>query len=176
MLLEALTLFGTLEAPGPANNSAIIEWAEELGEDVATAYAHWVSKWYVSDSTPWCGLFMAVVASRANPDKRPERQPPEKFLSAAEWAHWGTGVNRSDAMLGDVLVFLRPGGGHVALYVGEDSSAFHVLGGNQSDAVTVTRILKTRCTAARRPRYINQPANVRKIWLAPNGAVSRDEA
>jgi cell wall-associated NlpC family hydrolase len=36
-------------------------------------------------------------------------------------------------MLGDVLVFRRGGGGHVALYVGEDEEAFHVLGGNQAD-------------------------------------------
>jgi hypothetical protein len=44
------------------------------------------------------------------------------------------------AALGDVLAFVRNGGGHVGLYVDEDASAYHVLGGNQSDRVSITRV------------------------------------
>jgi hypothetical protein len=48
-------------------------------------------------------------------------------------------------MLGDTLVSVRrtPEGkraGHVAFYVGEDSEAFHHLGGNPSDRVCVSRM------------------------------------
>jgi hypothetical protein len=44
----------------------------------------------------------------------------------------------------------RAGFGHVGLYVGEDYGAFHVLGGNQSVVVTITRIARDRCIAIRR--------------------------
>lgn len=45
-------------------------------------------------------------------------------------------------MLGDVLVFPRGAGGHVAFYVGEDSRHFHILGGNQDNQVSI--ILKAK--------------------------------
>jgi cell wall-associated NlpC family hydrolase len=80
-------------------------------------------------------------------------------------------------MLGDVLVFKRQGGGHVGLYVGEDKDAYHVLGGNQSDSVSITRILKDRLHAARRCTWKTaQPANVRRVFLSGSGAVSQNEA
>lgn len=182
MLIEALRLYGTLEAPGAADNPVILAWADEIGAGVRTAYAKWAASWYDDDSTPWCGLFMAVVALRAS-NGRPERLPPEKYLSAASWGMWGrpVGPGRAPAVpvnmaaLGDVLVFSRPGGAHVGLYAGEDRSHYHVLGGNQANAVNIMRIDKTRCIAVRRPSYLVQPANVRPIHYAAAGAVSSDE-
>lgn len=161
ILKEALLWHGTLELPGEASNPVIIEWAKEVGG--------WIGSWYEQDSIPWCGLFMAMCAKRAG---FPFNQ---KALSALEWAGWG---NPAPApMLGDVLVFKRPGGGHVGLYVGEDAQAFHVLGGNQSDKVCITRIVKNRLYAARRCAWkIAQPANVRRVILAATGALSVNEA
>jgi uncharacterized protein (TIGR02594 family) len=176
MLVEALKLYGTVETPGDRNNPIILAWADEIGEGVNSAYADWAADWYDRDLIPWCGLFMAVVALRANDAKRPSRNPPEKYLSAAEWAKFGVNVEKPKAMLGDTLVFVRPGGGHVGLYVGEDDTAYHVLGGNQSDAVTIARIAKSRCTAVRRPPYINTPTNVRKVILKASGSLSANEA
>jgi hypothetical protein len=72
--------------------------------------------------------------------------------------------------------FTRNGGGHVGFYVGEDSTSYHVLGGNQGDKVSVVRILKKRLVQARRPAYNSQPTNVRKITLAPNGIISDNES
>lgn len=167
MLIEALKHFGLVEGPANADNPTILAWAAELGTQ-DTAYAQWAAKWYTHDSTPWCGLFMAVCAQRAG------KTPPEKFLSASDWATFGSSVGH--AMLGDVLVFHRPGGGHVGMYVGEDDAAYHVLGGNQSDRVCITRITKDRCVAIRRPTYINQPANVRRIFLDASGGLSENEA
>jgi hypothetical protein len=57
-----------------------------------------------------------------------------------------------------------------------DASAFHVLGGNQSDSVCITRIAKARLYAARRPLYRVEPANVRPIRLEATGALSLNEA
>ena len=60
--------------------------------------------------------------------------------------------------------------------IGHDASAFHVLGGNQSDRVTISRLSKQRLVAARRPAYRAQPANVRPIPLAASGSLSVNEA
>jgi hypothetical protein len=71
-----------------------------------------------------------------------------------------------------VLVFRRAeSAGHVGLYVGEDYGAYHVLGGNQSDGVTITLIARDRCIAVRRPIYKAAPATATPIQLAANGAL-----
>lgn len=160
MIVEALKEFGTLESAGDINNPKIIGWADEVGGSVEDVFK--------ADSIPWCGLFMAVIAKRAG------KEPPKSPLWALSWATFGNGVNQ--AMLGDVLVFVRKGGGHVALYVGEDDTAYHVLGGNQSDQVSITRIAKARLYAIRRPVYSTaQPANVRKIFMNSTGVISTNE-
>jgi uncharacterized protein (TIGR02594 family) len=159
MLVEALKLYGTLEGPGAKDNPTILAWAKELG----------LSQTYSHDSIPWCGLFMGVIAHRAG--KEGSHSP----LWALSWADFGVDVGKPGPMLGDVLTFKRDGGGHVTLYVGEDSTAYHCLGGNQSDKVCITRIVKSRLYKARRPKYITQPANVRKVFLQSNGALSKNE-
>lgn len=174
MLLEMLRLYGTLEVPGPEDNPAILAWADEVGASERTAYAKWAAGWYNDDSTPWCGLAMAVCAVRANVDHRPERRPPTEYLSARNWASFGAASPK--ASLGDVLVFIRPGGGHVGQYVGEDRTAYHTLGANQHDTLNIIRIAKDRCTHVRRVPYLTTPPNVRPIWLASNGALSSNEA
>ena len=157
MLVEALKLFGIKEAPGPVNNETLLEWAKETGLGAV----------YTADSVPWCGLFIAVVAKRA------EKPLPKAALWALNWATWGQDGGQPE--LGDVLVFVRPGGGHVGLYVGEDLEAFHVLGGNQSDAVTISRIDKSRLHACRQFFATGKPANVRPIVLTSTGKISEDE-
>lgn len=161
MIVEALKEYGTIEAPGAANNQKIIDWASEVGGSVDDVYK--------ADSIPWCGLFMAVIAKRAG------KEAPKSPLWALSWSNFGVGVE--EAMLGDVLVFVRKGGGHVALYVAEDSKAYHTLGGNQSDQVCITRMPKERLYAIRRPIYsIAQPGNVRKIFMDSTGVISTNES
>lgn len=159
MLLEALKLFGTIEAAGAADNPTILAWAKELG--LAKTYSH--------DSIPWCGLFVAIVAKRAGKDV------VDSPLWALSWADFGRPAE-GGAMLGDVLTFKRDGGGHVALYIGEDGGAYHCLGGNQSDKVCITRIAKYRLYRARRPIYTAQPINVRRVHLVASGVLSKNEA
>ena len=55
---------------------------------------------------------------------------------------------------GSVLVFERGSGGHVGFAVGQDDTHFYVIGGNQSDAVTVARIAKSRLLGARWPATV----------------------
>jgi uncharacterized protein (TIGR02594 family) len=157
-LLKAVELYGVTEIVGGKHNPAILGWAKELG----------LQNIYTADEIPWCGLFMAVIIKRA------ERQPVKDPLVALNWNTFGAPIK--NPMLGDILTFTRNGGGHVGLYVGEDSQAYHVLGGNQGNSVSVKRIAKSRLSQARRPIYNIQPQNVRKIVLASNGALSTNEA
>jgi uncharacterized protein (TIGR02594 family) len=166
ILREALSHYGTLELRGKDNNPDITKWAKEVGGNVADVYTN--------DEIPWCGLFLAICAKRAG------YALPKDPL----WAlNWGTfGVAQQTAMLGDVLTFVRKTStgaraGHVALYVGEDEAAYHVLGGNQSDCVCVTRIAKNRLYAIRRCNFkVGQPKNVRQILLSVSGKLSENEA
>ena len=157
-LLKAVELYGTTETVGPKNNPVIMGWAKELG----------ISDIYKEDATPWCGLFVAVIMKRA------QREPVKDPLFALNWNNFG--VKIAQPMLGDILTFTRKNGGHVGIYVGEDVAAYHVLGGNQGDKVSIVRIAKERLSQVRRPAYNIQPANVRKIILASNGKLSENEA
>ena len=101
---------------------------------------------------------------------------PAQPLWARSWVNFGKDGS-ARPQLGDVLVFRRgETSGHVGIYIGEDYGAFHVLGGNQSDGVTITRIAKDRCIAVRRPVYKAAPATAKPVELAPTGALSVNEA
>lgn len=175
LLTEMLKLLTVKELAGKPSNPVILAWADEVAAVAPTPYTRWAADWYNDDAIAWCGLALAVAAVRAS-QGRPERMPPPKYLSAKDWLNFGRKTHIDDAMLGDVLVFSRDGGGHVALYVGEDEFAFHILGGNQKDAVNVMRKLKTECIGVRRPFYNAQPANVRKIPYGADGPLSSHEA
>ena len=173
MIVEALKEYGLAEKPGRENNPRILGFQRELqAAGLGGAYGGF----YDADAIPWCGLFMAVVAHRANPEGRTERRPPKLYLSALQWSGWGTPVDKAKACLGDVLVFKRTGGGHVGLYVGHDEVGFHVLGGNQSDKVSITRVARSRLHAVRRPAYQVAPTNVRPVRITASGALSTNEA
>ena len=159
LLVEAVKLLGTKEVVGKVHNPVILGWAKEVG----------LSKVYTADEIPWCGLAVAYAAHKAGVTV------VEKPLWALSWANYGTKV--SEPMLGDILTFKRDGGGHVGIYVGEDKDCYHVLGGNQGNAMSVTRIVKTRLYQARRTKWkVAQPANVRKVILDVKGAISKNEA
>lgn len=158
--MEMLKIYGTLEEPGASDNPTILGWAKEM--DLDGVYKH--------DDTPWCGLTVGLCVKRAG------LATVATPLWAKAWAKWGTG--QYVAMLGDILVFDRAGGGgHVGLYVGDDPDCYHVIGGNQRDSVCIARILKSRIYAVRRTSWkMEQPASIRRIILAPTGAPTANEA
>lgn len=162
ILVQGMKLLGTKEIVGSVNSANIMGWAKELK----------LNKMYVNDEIPWCGLFMAYVCLKADVD--PGMKGWE-VLRALNWNKFGT--KQTVAMLGDVLVFKRDGGGHVGIYVGEGAKFYHVLGGNQSNMVSITSIEKTRCVGIRRTKWkVAQPWNVRKILLDINGPISKNES
>lgn len=164
LLTTALSLYGTAEQPGPGDNPSILEWAKLVG----------LEKYYKSDSIAWCGLFMAYAVLQAgfNP-------PAVNPLGARNWLKFGT--PQDTAMLGDVLVFWREKKtgfkGHVGIYVGESIDRYYVLGGNQTDMVSIAPVAKVRLLGVRRCKWrIAQPANVRVVDLLTNGTLSTNEA
>jgi uncharacterized protein (TIGR02594 family) len=161
VIREAVKLYGTKEIVGKEHSKEILSWAKELG----------MEKTYTNDEIPWCGLFAAIVVKRA------EFTPVNNPLWARNWLTFGT--SQKTAMLGDILVFERGSGGHVGFYVGEDETCYHVLGGNQSNMVNTTRLLKSRLLKngiRRCPWKIAQPSNVRVIQLEAKGTISTNEA
>lgn len=133
---EARRLIGVKEAVGPSNNPQILQWADKTG--IA----------YKSDDIAWCGLFVSHCMSAALSKEPLPRNP----LGARDWIKFGAPC---EPIVGSILVFWRdrPAGwkGHVGFYAGEDDSAFHVLGGNQSNSVSIARIRFDRLLEARWP-------------------------
>lgn len=162
ILVQALKYIGTKEIKGPQHNPVIMGWAKDLG----------IEKVYTADEIAWCGLFMAYVCKAANVEIP---FSAKDALWALNWNKFGT--KQSTAMLGDVLTFTRNGGGHVGIYVGEDATHYHIIGGNQSDMVNIMRIAKNRLSQIRRTTWkILQPSNVRVIKLSATGPISTNES
>jgi uncharacterized protein (TIGR02594 family) len=159
ILIEAIKHIGTKEIVGKQHNKKILAWAEAIG----------LKSVYTNDEIPWCGLFIAYCCHAQGLDvvKHP--------LWALNWNKFGNVAQVP--MLGDVLTFTRNGGGHVGIYIGEDTTCYHVLGGNQNNQVNVMRIEKSRLSQARRTAWkIAQPSNVRVVKLETKGEISQNEA
>lgn len=159
MVAQAIRLYGIIEGPGRADNPLIMSWAKELG----------LTATYSNDAVPWCGLFMSIVAHRAG------YTPPAKPLWAFNWRNFGNPVEKP--MLGDILIKSRKTStgaiaGHVTLVLGEDATHYHCLGGNQGDAVTISRISKKSQLWFRRPPYKVQPASVKTYLFAADAATA----
>ncbi|MEK9212473.1 TIGR02594 family protein [Sphingomonas sp. 2378] len=155
MVSEALKIWGVEEKPGDQSNPVILEWAQKVGGDVARDYK--------TDETPWCGLTMAYVAKQAG------KTPPSKPLWARNWEYFGKDSKQPD--LGDIIVFERGMKGHVGLYIGEDDTHLHILGGNQGDRVCIQRYGNSRKLAAQKPLYMSEPATARPFFLHVDGSL-----
>jgi uncharacterized protein (TIGR02594 family) len=126
------------------------------------------SRWIDVPRVPWCGLFVATCLRAAYP----RSEMPANPLSARAWSTYGISA---EPAFGAMLVFSRPGGGHVGFCHGEDETAFHVLGGNQSNTVNVRRIAKSRHIATRWP--VEGPVPGGRVLLAVDGRpLSTNEA
>lgn len=160
-LQEAFKLIGTREKPGVGSNEAINGWAKDLNLHD-----------YTDDDIPWCGLFVAHCVGSQLPDE----QLPGNPLGARNWQKFGSSVQPG---LGSIMVFWRESlhgaKGHVGFYWAEDDEAFHILGGNQSDEVSIKRVAKNRLLQARWPKTVVELNHtVRKA--EKNGKLSSNEA
>ncbi len=157
---EAARLQGVTEIAGTRSNGTILGWAKALGG--------WVASYFDDDDIPWCGLFAAHCIGAT----LPEEPLPSNPLGALNWSSFGIAC---EPQPGAILTFSRDGGGHVGFYVSEDDTYFHVLGGNQSNKVNVTKVAKSRHKATRWPKTAPAPTG-KRVKAAFSGTVSTNEA
>lgn len=158
---EARRLMGTKETPGVGNNPVILDWATAMGLHD-----------YDADETAWCGLFVGHCVT-ATLDREPT---PNNVLGARSWEGFGVATAPTP---GAVMVFWRiskaSGKGHVGFYAGEDATAYRILGGNQSDSVSLAWVTKDRFLGARWPTTVALPAP-KPIQVARTETLSWNEA
>jgi uncharacterized protein (TIGR02594 family) len=159
---EARRFMGLKEIPGPKSNPTIISWAKSVGG--------WVASFFTNDDTAWCGLFVGHVIAQTLPRELLPKNP----LGALEYNKLGRRL--VNPALGAIVTFTRSGGGHVAFYMGEDATHYHVLGGNQKNSVSITRIEKDRLSQFRWPNTGEAPVGGRIMLTAAGVPVSTNEA
>ena len=111
--------------------------------------------WPDHDEVPWCSGFMNWIAWNL-------RLPRSKSLLARSWLTVGRPIELSEAKQANDVVILKRGGsnqpgpdnhtapGHVGLFGGLEGTYVHVLGGNQSDTVSIARYKASRVLGVRR--------------------------
>lgn len=137
--------------------------------------------WLRSDGTtlgdpaklPWCGDAVETAIHLTLPNEPRLANP----YMARHWMRFGRPLKAP--AIGAVLVFWRGArdgiSGHVGLYAGEDAGALHVLGGNQSNAITVARLGRDRLLGIRWPQSYPLPTTG-SFFGAAEGGLSTDEA
>jgi uncharacterized protein (TIGR02594 family) len=143
-LTFARELVGLTEIVGSANEPKVVKFFADAGvPEIA------------EDSVAWCGAFVAAMFVKAG--RRDVRPPGDRYnaLRAREWLKVGQEVR--EPLPGDLVIFTREGGGHVAFYVGETATQIKVLGGNQSNSVSVQNYPKSRLLGFRRVTGVKQP-------------------
>lgn len=155
-LAEAKRLIGTSETAGAGSNPAIPDMADAPG--IA----------FGSEDVAWCGLFVAHCIALTLPDEAMPKNP----LGARNWRKFGQEVA---PQFGSVLVFWRVSPeawqGHVGFCWAEDDTHYHVLGGNQSNAVNIMKKPKSMLLGARwpestPPKGLRRFANGGKVQLS----------
>lgn len=126
---------GVKEISGSGNNSRIIEYHQ-----ATTLKA-------TQDSVAWCSSFVCWCLESSGIKST-------RSAAARSFLNWGKSVSRSAAEIGDIVIFKRGNSswqGHVAFLVKDLGTYIEVLGGNQSDSVSIDRYRSTDLLGIRRP-------------------------
>ena len=155
----ARSYLGLKEIGVTNKNPTINAWAKTLS-----------CKWLIGQ--PWCGTFMAQVFKEAGLSTK----VPKEFFRAKAWESAGTKLDKP--AYGCVVTFTRDGGGHVGIVFGKTKSGMlKVLGGNQSNAVTIQDFDPKRVTSYRWVSSGSVPLEHRyDLPVLPAGKISTNEA
>jgi uncharacterized protein (TIGR02594 family) len=127
------------ERPGAVDHPFIV-WCHESTTMGAAA-----------DEIPWCSSFVNRLAWLL-------RLPRSKSAAARSWLDIGESIRLEDARPGyDVVVFTRgssPTSGHVAIFAGLEGNTVRVVGGNQSNAVTLAAFPRDSVIGVRRLKAV----------------------
>ena len=133
-IAEAKTALGRNEA---RDRSWLMDWLKRDGRSLRDPAKN-----------PWCGDFVETCIRMALPDEPLLAALGTNPYWARNWLMFGQAVQ---PVPGAVLIFERGSGGHVCFAVGHDDTNCFLLGGNQSDAVTIASITKSSVLGARWP-------------------------
>lgn len=103
------------------DNPKILAYFDDVGHD-----------WVQNDETAWCAAFLGSCLERA-------KFKSTRSLSARSYLKWGK--ETTDPKIGDIAVFSRPPvvtNGHVGFFMRQTNDRVWVLGGNQTDQVSIT--------------------------------------
>jgi uncharacterized protein (TIGR02594 family) len=133
VLKAAFADLGLKEVPGSKHNPRVLQMYKDSGH-----------AWVKDDETAWCAAAVGSWLKKAG-------QPGTNSLAARSYCQWGK--KTSNPKRGDIVIFARGSGwqGHVALYLGEESGRVWHIGGNQSNAVTVTSTPRSKVLDFRTP-------------------------
>jgi len=122
---------------------------------------------------PWCGDFVETCIALTLPN---ENLPTNPYL-ARNWERFGQQVKPTFAAVGAFYRGDRDHGiqGHVAFLVGQAKGLFYILGGNQSNSVSITSIAQDRLLSARWPLSVALPTAI-KLPSMIGGKLSINEA
>lgn len=132
----ALAEQGQAEVAGKVNNPRIVE------------YHATTSLKALDDETPWCASFVSWCFVQAGLNSG-------RSARALDWEFWG--VPLASPVLGAVVTFKRQGGGHVGFYMGERDGKWLILGGNQSNRVSIALYKPADHTSIRWPADVPLP-------------------
>ena len=134
----AYSYLGEKEISGHGSNTLITKWLKDAGASTTD-----LAK---GDEALWCGAFVHACCSQAGVDlSLVQGLVP---VRARSWLKVGTPVALTNAIPGhDIAVFNRGGPqdpdalgkGHVGFFVAYDNDRVSILGGNQSNSVSIDR-------------------------------------
>jgi uncharacterized protein (TIGR02594 family) len=133
-LKEAWREFGEAERAGARENPRIVELFRDARHPDVTR-----------DEVAWCAAYVGACLERSG-------IPSTRSLLARSYLAWGTAL--SEPRIGAVAIFSRgsdPSQGHVGFWLGETEDSVVLLGGNQSNAVSVARYSRSRLLGLRWP-------------------------
>ncbi|MFM9848759.1 MAG: TIGR02594 family protein [Hyphomicrobiaceae bacterium] len=125
---------GQSEVSGAAANPRVVDYFRQLGHRAIA-----------DDETAWCAAFVGACLERAGFSST-------RSLIARSYLEWGEPATEPAA--GSIAVLTRGAStslGHVGFLVGMTDTAVYLLGGNQSDAVSVARFDRSRLLSTRMP-------------------------
>jgi len=144
LLSHGMRYVGISELSGKKNHPLISWWISLCNFDLEAA-----------DEIPWCSAFVNGMAWDL-------RLPRSNSLAARSWLEVGKVMSPSLAMIGFDVVILKRGldpqfgpeiinaPGHVGIFAGMNGNSVSVLGGNQSNKVSVQLYPVARVLGVRR--------------------------
>jgi uncharacterized protein (TIGR02594 family) len=130
----ALKELGVQEHIGIAHNPRILEYHQATSLKAS------------SDEIPWCASFVNWCLREAGLNGT-------NSASARSFLAWGKDILLEEAEQGDIVIFSRgsnPAFGHVGFYAGRTQTTINVLGGNQSNRVSLAAYPISKLLSVRR--------------------------